>query len=522
MNLDLFFEDNPDWLPFADLVALPPSKEEIRKEFKRSGVSREVLDRCMEVVREGGGYVTRGAIYVRIRREDKGVRDADRWATMLCLQAPPGLQTTDTFWSGRKTWVEHFGEEYANNIKAQFAKKGINLTANQEYMPELVRPGYGPHNPDPEAIVPFGGARSHIKKLCESRGWACLLPGQVIQGTFVGGLKSRYSGPAREIVTASGKRLSVTCNHPIVTSQGLVAAGDIDKGDDLLCYVGKCDFSSRDDKQQPPATVEEVFGSLSHISRPVFADPEFACDPLDLHGDAKFFDGNVEAVGTYRELAINGVSKASERLGDSSFVGGNSKELLLSGGCALDPCFDGASASVCVAEKPLRVPLAGLGGQPLPHQEASFGSGSKIDTILSKYPSEAFPVGAGFFSQISEDRPGQVFLDKVVEVRDFFFSGHVYDFHSPFGWIIANGLFVSNCEGAVNAKHRQPESDPLADEACVPMGEDLIRSKGRVMLQDNPEAFKGMSRKEAREKILSVHGPSKTKGRIVDVKDIAK
>lgn len=250
MNLDLFFEDNPDWLPFADLVALPPSKEEIRKEFKRSGVSREVLDRCMEVVREGGGCVTRGAIYVRIRREDKGVRDADRWATMLCLQAPPGLQTTDTFWSGRKTWVEHFGEEYANNIKAQFAKKGINLTANQEYMPELVRPGYGPHNPDPEAIVPFGGARSHIKKLCESRGWAA--------------------------------------------------------------------------------------------------------------------------------------------------------------------------------------------------------------------------------------------------------------------------------EGAVNVKHRQPESDPLADENCTPMGEDLIRSKGRVMLQDNPEAFKGMSRKEAREKILSVHGPSKTKGRIVDVKDIGK
>lgn len=252
MDIDTFLTDNPDWVPFADLVVLPPSKDEIKKEFKRSGVSREVLDRCMEAVREGGGYVTRGAIYVRIRREDKRVRDADRWATMLSLQAPPGCQTTDTFWAGRKTWVEHFGEEYANNIKAQFKKQGVNLTANQEYMPELVRPGmgFGPHNPDPEAIVPFGGARSHIKKLCEDRGWAA--------------------------------------------------------------------------------------------------------------------------------------------------------------------------------------------------------------------------------------------------------------------------------EGAVNVKHRQPESDPLADENCTPMGEDLIRAKGRIALQDNPDAFKGMKRQEVRDKILAAHGPSKTKGRIVDVKDIGR
>lgn len=249
MDTALFFEENPDWLPFADLVVLPPSRDEIKKEFRRSGVSREVLDRCMEAVKEGGGYVTRGAIYVRIRREDKRVRDADRWATMLSLQAPPGLQTTDTFWSGRKTWVEHFGDEYANNIKAQFAKKGINLTANQEYMPELVRPGYGPHNPDPEAIVPFGGARSHIKKLCESRGWAC--------------------------------------------------------------------------------------------------------------------------------------------------------------------------------------------------------------------------------------------------------------------------------EGAITAKHRQPESDPLADENCLQMGDDLVRTKGRLMMQDQPDIFKGKNRSEVKEMIISKHGPSKTKGRIVDVSDIA-
>lgn len=248
MDLDKFFVENPDWLPFADMVVMPPTPEEITKEFKKGPVTKELLDRCMETVREGGGVVSRGALYVRIRREEKGIRDADMWATMLSLQAPPGVQTSDTFWAGRKSWVDHYGVEYANNIKAQFAKQGINITANQEYMPELVRPGYGPHNPDPEAIVPFGGVRSHIKNLCEQRGWAV--------------------------------------------------------------------------------------------------------------------------------------------------------------------------------------------------------------------------------------------------------------------------------EGAVNVEHRQPESDPLDDAACTPMGDDLIRTKGRLMMQDSPEVFRGKKRQEVKEMILAKHGPSKTKGRIVDVSEI--
>lgn len=165
-----FLVNNRDWRKYADVVAYPPLPSEIQEEFPDTPT--EVLDRCMEPVKECGYTLSRGAIYIRVRREDRRVKESRHWATMLCLQAPPGLKTTDTFWAGRKTWVQHFGDEYANNIKAQFAKKGINIGAHQEYMPELVRPGYGPHNPDPEAIVPFEGARSYIKNLCESRGWA--------------------------------------------------------------------------------------------------------------------------------------------------------------------------------------------------------------------------------------------------------------------------------------------------------------------------------------------------------------
>ncbi len=169
MNLEKFFNDNPDWRPYADLVAIPPLPEELMKEFV--DVSPEPLSRCMEYVSEGGGLVTRGAIYTRVRREDKRdnyAQEADKWATMLCLNAPPGLRTNDTFWGGRKHFSEVFGTEYADRVRKGLAKKGVVLGANDEYMPELAR-----FPNDPEAVIPFGGGRSYIKRLCGRRGWAC-------------------------------------------------------------------------------------------------------------------------------------------------------------------------------------------------------------------------------------------------------------------------------------------------------------------------------------------------------------
>ena len=166
MNYEKFFRENEDWRVYADIVAYPPLPEELMSEFH--DVSPEVLARCREMVMEGGGYVSRGAIYVRVRREgEERGQNADRWATMLCLNAPPGLKTTDSFWAGRKPWHEVFDPRYCAGVKKELAKRGINIGPNQEYMPELAR-----FRGDPEAVVPFEGARSYMKKLCERRGWA--------------------------------------------------------------------------------------------------------------------------------------------------------------------------------------------------------------------------------------------------------------------------------------------------------------------------------------------------------------
>lgn len=169
MDLASWFKNNPDWRPYADLVALPPKPEELMQWFP--DVSSEVLARCCELVNECGMAVSRGTIYTRVRREKEDgdhTANSDRWATMLCLQSPPRLKTNVTFLSGRKPWHELADPRYVEKVRKRLAEKGISLTPNMEYMPELAR-----YTGDPEAVLPHGQERDHIKNICERRGWAC-------------------------------------------------------------------------------------------------------------------------------------------------------------------------------------------------------------------------------------------------------------------------------------------------------------------------------------------------------------
>ena len=63
------------------------------------------------------------------------------------------------------------------------------------------------------------------------------------------------------------------------------------------------------------------------------------------------------------------------------------------------------------------------------------------------------------------------------------------------------------CEGGVNVKHREPESDPLDLKNCKPLGEDIIRNRAMQMAEKNPDVAR-MPRRELREKIIAEHGPS--------------
>ena len=159
-GLTVFLEENPTWGDYMDLIMAPPTADELKAEHPDVGA--ELVERCGEVMQ--GGF-TRGAFYWKLRSSGKG----SNMAEMLALQRGPGLDTDDVFFSGQKPLYDQFeSQKHLDKFLARSRAMGHKPSVNSTYYPNLARfPG------DPEAFVSRSQGRSYIKKLCETRGWAC-------------------------------------------------------------------------------------------------------------------------------------------------------------------------------------------------------------------------------------------------------------------------------------------------------------------------------------------------------------
>jgi len=127
----------------------------------------------------------------------------------------------------------------------------------------------------------------------------CVLPGQVVAVPgLVAAAKSFYRGVVIEIHTRGGRRLSVTENHPVLTTAGWKAAYLIREGDQVVAHriPERVASSINPYYDHRPTKVEQVFSALkvapfvTTISVPVSAE--------DLHGDGRGVEGDIEIVGT--------------------------------------------------------------------------------------------------------------------------------------------------------------------------------------------------------------------------------
>lgn len=294
----------------------------------------------------------------------------------------------------------------------------------------------------------------------------CLLPGTEIQGRIELLLRSWYAGEVVEIVTSSAKRLRVTVNHPILTPEGFVEAGTVRRGDNVLRYRGvnhgrsDANIAAASDrhprrsspdvhKQHRPSTIANLFATLAlknELGRfPVGSD--------DLHGEAAKTQGYVDVVGADRKLSINpkaGGLKSSDQftfaISDPSpaaamttlgngFLGRFGERAALRGipsGSALP--FNGGGVSLDV--RPLHALRIGLA--------------ANLDASRYELPAECPAVASGLAGQFLHRFPGQVFVDEVREVRRYNFCGHVYDAQASGGWLVGDGVIISNCRCGVN------------------------------------------------------------------------
>lgn len=278
--------------------------------------------------------------------------------------------------------------------------------------------------------------------------YKCLLPGQDLQGTVVGGSKALYTGQAVKLRSASGKVLAVTPNHPVLTLRGLIPAGEVKEGDYLLTEVGEGKGPGAGDyNQNPPTVVEKVFCSLVEL-HPLGVLRKLVT-PLDFHGDAGGFEGEVEVVRTYRQLGGDDIPQAAQSVEESDLVRALPAQGDLMGRCTLHAALQaeytpgvGASSPVTPAPSMLSLNLRGESGVAKAYR---FGEFSDVDMALLKAEVDHADVDPEALSDITRCLPSGVAPDQVVNVELVHYSGPVFDFETVSGLMLANQVIVSNC-----------------------------------------------------------------------------
>lgn len=341
----------------------------------------------------------------------------------------------------------------------------------------------------------------------------CFLPGTLVRGRFVGALKAGYAGPAREIKTARGHRLRVTPNHPVLTSDGWLPAGMVQKGQYLLGYLPDVWPPGNIDAEDRPATAEQVFEALA--AQGVLLSPR---GRFDLHGDVIAVEGNVQVAGTYRELLLDGEPHTAQLRGEFSFMSKDpplagihrsGSTAFLSRGVPSPSCrsmrgldlpddrggvlleaspgddaglsrateHDSGTREVsgqCAAryagspgdrEQRLTTMIGTDQGRHVRNPHAlGFSDAAEVDALLAEVGRQRTVGNAGGFLQIHEAFPSFIAADQVTEILDFEHRGHVYDLQSVAGVLVANALIVSNC-GCLSIPYRAAWADALKEAA---------------------------------------------------------
>lgn len=114
----------------------------------------------------------------------------------------------------------------------------------------------------------------------------CLVPGGLVLAEGVMAHSSReYNGPVITLETSHGNRITVTPNHPILTTKGFIAAGMLQKEDKVIEATGKYRFlfGKAPNDINVPTPIEDIGHSI--IEAGGGSSVRVKGTPIQFHGD---------------------------------------------------------------------------------------------------------------------------------------------------------------------------------------------------------------------------------------------
>lgn len=345
---------------------------------------------------------------------------------------------------------------------------------------------------------PAGGPEQVINCRC--------VPGStaVSATTVLAATRRWYDGELVEVRTASGEKLAATPNHPVLGADGWVAVGSLHEGDYLFRCADPQRILGRDPHiNRGPLLIEQVFDALA---LPRGHRERVRSLPVDFHGDGR--GGEVDVVTPDPHLAPDRRTEIGEHLSEFCLAAA-SREVHVSHDAARERvvfeakrvCLGPVSReNTSVTEHPpdgLTFDVKHLGDSHF--RRAGFihrNSRAGNPSVPAFEDIHSVPAGAHQDSDVEQPtfdghgrrtnasadllKPEARFIEltKVVEVKRYQFSGHVYNLHTRQGYYIAEGIISHNCSVL---HHIVDESAPAKSAAPgAPTVDEFARQVVRV------------------------------------------
>lgn len=357
------------------------------------------------------------------------------------------------------------------------------------------------------ACLALDGQRFPISEGFQKAHVSCFPAGTLVFGPPVLGSSRRwYSGDIVEIETEGGRRVSVTPNHPILTTKGWVPAGLLNEGSDLICGgIGEGAPGINGDRDDVPPLIEEVARTLRRSALVMTTRVPGAAE--DFHGDGR--RGEVSVVRTDGKLGRGFDAAFAQHPLQFPFGFRDVEFSNLPGSGALASLFKRCDASSHRVMGSLRESLS-IFGTGLTHSQVHalataardnprfsnpgadhrtdrvIGSGQRLLRLSGLVPRDDFSIGKPGFGASSRsalgasqrvplcvgsqetaipegaDQPtgseasdaladslstfaGDITTDRVFKLFGRTFAGHVYNLETSDGWYLANGIIAHNC-----------------------------------------------------------------------------
>lgn len=273
----------------------------------------------------------------------------------------------------------------------------------------------------------------------------CLLGDTVVStGSPVSNIfKRAYKGTIVYVSTKSGRTLSITPNHQVLTTSGWVASGLLNVGDKLVC-AKDATLSLKHKEHNVVAKFSDLFSAANVAANPAAVSTS-PTSPEDFHGDGT--DGEVEIV-LVDSLSWDKVkSGLNKQIVDKELPVAASVDDPLPGfGPAKQFGMVGLSPSGgfmrCGGERE-----ALLGGSFSHSDKHSVAASANSNAVLSENAYDWATRNADNLSDFNWSDAVGVELDDVVDLvfSEADFCGHVYNLENEQNWYLANGIIAHNC-----------------------------------------------------------------------------